>query len=188
MADPDVRQRILDATILCAGEVGLAGLTLEQVAVQAGVGRATVYRYFDGGRDQLVSEAVSWEVARFFTQLAERVESVVSFRERLELGLAFAHTSLAEHEIFQHLLATDRERLILRLSELTPVTLAIVRAYLAGLLAEEELADGVEAEAAADYMARMVLSFLTSPGSWDLEDPTQVAELVETEFLAGVLR
>jgi AcrR family transcriptional regulator len=187
MADPEVRERILDATVVCVGRSGMAGLTIEQVATEAAVGRATVYRYFAGGRDQLVSEAVTWEVAGFFTRLADEIEGSVTFRERLERGLVFAHRSLADHEVFQYLLVTERERLIVRLTELAPLSLGVVRGYLAGYLADEDLADGVDVDSAAAYLARMVLSFLTSPGSWDLDDPAQVAELVDTVFLAGVM-
>jgi AcrR family transcriptional regulator len=187
VADPEVRARILDATVTCVGRSGMDGLTLDHVAREAGVGRATVYRYFTGGRDQLVGEAITWEVARFFTRLAEAVEDTSTFRERLERGLVFAHRSLADHDVFQHVLATERERLLVRLAELAPPTLAVVRGYLAGHLADEDLADGLDAEEAADYLARMVLSLLTSPGSWDLDDPGQTAELVDTVLLAGVL-
>jgi AcrR family transcriptional regulator len=187
MTDPVVRERILDATVTCIGRSGMAGLTLEQVATEAGVGRATVYRYFAGGRDQLISEAIAWEVAGFFTRLAEEVDDTTTFRERLERGLVFAHRSMAEHEVFQHVLATERERLLVRLAELAPLSLGVVRGYLAGYLVEEDLVDGVDVDAASWYLARMVLSFLTSPGSWDLDDPDQVAELVDTVFLAGVV-
>ena len=187
VSDPEVRRRILAATVTCVGRSGMTGLTLEQVATEAGVGRATVYRYFEGGRDELVGEAVAWEVAGFFTGLADEVEGSASFRERLERGLVFAHRSLEQHEVFQYLLATERERIIVRLAELAPMSLAVVRGYLAGLLVDEPLAEGVSVDAAADYLARMVLSFLTSPGSWDLEDTTEVSELVDSVFLAGVV-
>jgi len=187
VSDPEVRRRILAATVTCVGRSGMTGLTLEQVATAAGVGRATVYRYFEGGRDELVGEAVAWEVAGFFTGLADEVEGLASFRERLERGLVFAHRSLEQHDVFQYLLATERERIIVRLAELAPMSLAVVRGYLAGLLVDESLAEGVSVDAAADYLARMVLSFLTSPGSWDLEDPTEVSELVDSVFLAGVV-
>ena len=37
-----------------------------------------------------------------------------------------------------------------------------------------------------DHIARLVLSFIGTPGRWDLTDRAQVAELVRTELLAGV--
>jgi hypothetical protein len=94
---------------------------------------------------------------------------------------------MADHQVFQHVLATERERLLVRLAELAPLSLAVVQGYLAGFLAEEELREGVDVESSSWYLARMVLSFLTSPGSWDLDDPDEVAQLVDTVFLAGVL-
>ena len=39
---------------------------------------------------------------------------------------------------------------------------------------------------AADFLARMVLSYIASPGRWDLTDPEQVALLVRSELLAGI--
>ena len=40
---------------------------------------------------------------------------------------------------------------------------------------------------AADFLARMVLSYISAPGRWDLDDPDQVARLVRSELLAGVV-
>ena len=185
--NPEARERILEGTSRAICAAGVHKTSLEDIAREAGCSRATVYRYFPGGRDQLVGEAVTWEVAGFFTRLAAHVEDAADFRERLERGLAFAHRSLAEHVVFQSVLATERERLLVRLDEVAPLTLGVVRGYLAAYLADEELAPGVEVDGAADYLARMVISFLGSPGSWDLEDPDEVAELVESVFLAGVL-
>jgi hypothetical protein len=45
----------------------------------------------------------------------------------------------------------------------------------------------VDLEEAADFLARMVLSYMSAPGRWDLDDPDQVAQLVRAELLAGVI-
>jgi hypothetical protein len=44
-----------------------------------------------------------------------------------------------------------------------------------------------DAVAAGEYVARLVVSVISSPGRWDLDDPAQVNELVHTEILAGIL-
>ena len=49
------------------------------------------------------------------------------------------------------------------------------------------MARGVDVHEAADFLARMILSYISAPGRWDLDDPDQVAELVESELLAGVV-
>jgi hypothetical protein len=45
----------------------------------------------------------------------------------------------------------------------------------------------VDLNQAADFLARMVLSYMASPGRWDLDDPEQVAQLVRAELLPGVV-
>ena len=43
------------------------------------------------------------------------------------------------------------------------------------------------AKTTVEDVARMLLSFIGNQGRWDLTDPDQVAQLVRTELLAGVL-
>ena len=185
---PDsTRDRLFEATIACVGRTGLAKLRVEDAAREAGVGRATVYRHFPGGRDQLVSETITWEVGRFFVRLARAVEDAPDLRARLEQGLTFAHRAMLEHEALQRVLSTDRERFLPKLNETAPLVVALIRSYLAPFLAAEELRPGLDPEEAADYLARMALSYIPSAGRWDLDDPEQVARLVDRQFLAGVL-
>ncbi len=47
--NPEVRERLLQATYDCVARWGLAKTTVEDAAREAGVSRATVYRYFPGG-------------------------------------------------------------------------------------------------------------------------------------------
>jgi AcrR family transcriptional regulator len=58
--------RVLDATYDEVAERGLGALTVEAVAVRAGSSRATVYRHFPGGRDELIDRTIRREVRRFF--------------------------------------------------------------------------------------------------------------------------
>jgi hypothetical protein len=62
-----------------------------------------------------------------------------------------------------------------------------IAAVLSPYLQERGLAAGVDLDDAADFLARMVLSYISAPGRWDLEDPEQVARLVRSELLAGVV-
>ena len=69
--------------------------------------------------------------------------------------------------------------------------LGAIAEYLRPLLAQEaearRLRPGVDLDHAADYLARMVLSLIGTPGRWDLEDPAAVRTLVRTELLGGIL-
>lgn len=46
--DPDARQRILAAAVQLIGRDGLRGMSMDELATQAGVSRASVYRLFPG--------------------------------------------------------------------------------------------------------------------------------------------
>lgn len=46
--EPSPRERILEAALKMIGDLGLGGLSMDELAVQAGVSRATLYRLFPG--------------------------------------------------------------------------------------------------------------------------------------------
>lgn len=184
----DARAKILAAAVVCVGRSGFAKTSLDEVAREAGVGRATVYRHFPGGKEELFSQTIAWEVVQFFQRLAQEVVDTGGLAERLELGLMFAHRELADHEVFQKVLETEPERLLPHLSASAPLIIDALTAYLLPILSDEQLAPGVAAPEAANFLARMTLSFLLGQGSWDLEDPEQVHQLVREHLLAGVLR
>ena len=182
-----VRQRILEATYACVARWGLAKTTVEDAAREAGLSRATVYRYFPGGREELVSAVVAWEYGRFFTRLYEEVQSAESLEEVIERGLYFAHSSIRGHEVLQRILQTEPEVLLPTLTVESAGMQELIAAFLVPYLVRHELAPGVDVQEAADFLARMVLSYIASPGRWALDDPAQVALLVRTELLAGIV-
>src|SRR3954471_21263229 len=106
-ARPTGRDRILEATCACVARYGLAKTTVEDAAREAGLSRATVYRYFPGGKDQLVAEVVSEKAARFLGRLPTAVAGAESFPALLERALLFAHRAIEEHEVLQKILQTE---------------------------------------------------------------------------------
>ncbi len=185
-ADP--RDRVLSAVVACAGRVGVARLTVDEVARQAGVGRATVYRWFPGGREQLLDEAITWEIGRFLGRLARAVEGTPDLRSRLAVGLQFAHRALEEHEVLQRLLATEPAGVLPQLHQTVPLVLAVLRdALVPHVEAEPRRRPEVDPVAAAEWLARMFLSFLADGGRWDLDDASEVQHLVDGELLAGIV-
>jgi AcrR family transcriptional regulator len=181
------RQRILEATYACVARWGLSKTTVDDAAREAGLSRATVYRYFPGGREELVDAVVSWQYLLFFVRLYEEVHGSASLEEVLERGLAFARRSLLEHEVLQKILETEPDVLMPKLTVESNRTVGLIAGFLVPYLHEHGMAEGVEIHEAADFLARMLLSYISSPGHWDLGDPEQVATLVRTELLAGVV-
>jgi AcrR family transcriptional regulator len=186
-ATADVRTRILAAAVEEAGEVGLGRLSVEGVARRAGVGRATVYRHFPGGKEQVTSEAVTFEVARYFIVLDGVLGGIDDLPTRLERGIIEGRRLMAEHAVLQKVVDTEPERLLPHLSQSAPLVQAAVRDHLRPHLEAADLVPGTDVDDAADFLSRNVLSFLMAAGEWDLDDPAAVRRLVRGNLLAGIV-
>jgi AcrR family transcriptional regulator len=184
----DARDRILAATVVCLGRYGIAKTTVDDAAREARLARATVYRYFPDGKEQLIGESITWAVGQFFHDLAVSVADAPDFPTLLEQALVHAHEAVAEHVVLQKVLETEPERLLPQLTQSAPQVQAVLRDYLADKLRHEALLPGVDPVEAGDWLARMGLSFILAEGRWDLTDPTSVRHLVRDELLVSILQ
>jgi AcrR family transcriptional regulator len=189
-AEPGVRERILAAAVRCAERAGVRRFSLEDVALEAGLSRMSIYRHFPGGRAQLVEEAATWEVARFWTRLAKAVEGLDTLEDRLVAGLGLGHRLIARSRVMQALDDSDLDELMAALRPSEPLVHQVICDYIQSLLEAEgragRLREGVDVAEAADYLTRMILSTMGSPGGVDLADPDQTRRLVRTQFLGGI--
>lgn len=184
----DPRDRILGATVACLGRYGIAKTTVDDAAREAGLARATVYRYFPDGKEQLIAESITWAVSQFFHELAVSVADAPDFATLVEEALIHAHRAVAEHVVLQKVLETEPERLLPQLTQSAPQVQAVLRDYLADQLRDEPLLPGVDALDAGDWLARMGLSFILAGGRWDLSDRESVRQLVRGELLVSILQ
>ena len=178
-------------TYACVARVGIGKTTMEDAARAAGVSRATVYRLFPGGRQELLRETVGWEMTRFFAHLGAELGSAPDFESFLERALPFARDELLRHEVLQKVLETEPERLMPLITVEQHRVIEFIAAYFLPLLERDREAGlvepGVDLVRAAEYVARMSLSLIASPGRHDLDDPAEVRRLVRHELLGGVL-
>ena len=182
-----MRERLLAAAYACIARYGIGKTTIEDVAREAGLSRASVYRTVPGGRDELIREVVSWQIGEFFADLAHSVADAEGFEDVVEAALLHAHRAVKEHAVLQKLLLTEPERLLPAITMETSRFVPLIAAFAEPYLAREQLREGIDRREAADYVARMVVSHIGSPGRWDLTDPDQVRELVRAEILAGIV-
>jgi AcrR family transcriptional regulator len=89
-----VRTAILDTAAALVAEHGLRPVTMSQIAEEAGIGRATLYKYFPSVEAILLAWH-SRQMARHLEYLAEVRERAETPRERLEAVLA-AYASVAQ--------------------------------------------------------------------------------------------
>lgn len=177
----------MEAVLRCAERDGLRRTSLEDLASEAEVSRATIYRYFPGGRLQVFEQTATWEVGRFFRRLYDEVADSPDLPTLLERGLQRGREDLQQHHILQRLLASEPEELLSALAGSEELVKAVVRDHLRGVLDHHPVREGVDLDLAADYLARMFLTYLGTQGVWDLSDPVAVRELVRTQFVAGIV-
>lgn len=169
------RARLLEAAYRCVARLGIERTTMEDVAREAKMSRATVYRWFPGGRDEVISATIVWEVDRFFDRVVGAVEGAPTLAALLEEVLVVAHREVEAHELLQLLLRTEPDRLLPELAGDSGHLLRLVAGFLAPWVDGDQLR--------ADYLARMVLSYATTAGRWDLTSRAEVARLVATELV-----
>ncbi|WP_426572465.1 TetR/AcrR family transcriptional regulator [Aquihabitans sp. McL0605] len=183
-----VRERILGATVVCLGRYGIAKTTVDDAAREAKVARATVYRHFPDGKEQLIGESITWAVSQFFHELALAVNDAPDFPTLVEEALMHAHRAVDDHVVLQKVLETEPERLLPQLTQSAPQVQAVLRDYLADKLRQVDLLPGVDPLEAGDWLARMGLSFILAEGRWDLTDPDSVRHLVRDELLVAIVQ
>ena len=185
-----MRTRILEAAYACVARWGLAKTTVDAAAKEAGLSRATLYRHFPGGKDELLAAVVDFEVLRFFGRMTEAVRGATNLVEVVGASLAFAHRALADHVVLQQVLRSEPQLLVPRITHSTnrlhPFVRQFIEPFVAAEAASGRLRPGVDPRLAADYVARMALSYANASGGWDFDDPGQVRTLVHL-ILGGVV-
>ncbi len=161
--------------------------TVDDVAQEARLSRATVYRHFPGGKDQLIRETVMWETAHVVEQLRETVAGADTLEELLVETLSFGHKAVSTHEVLQKVLETEPERILPALLSETPWLVELLAAHLRpAIAATPERRPDLDVEAVGSHFARLVLSFITAPGNRDLDNRDVARSLVRRQFLPVV--
>jgi AcrR family transcriptional regulator len=87
----EVREAIIETAATLVSEHGLRGVTMSQIAERAGIGRATLYKYFPDV-DAILREWHASQIDRHLTHLAEIRDAAADPEDRLVAVLtAYAH-------------------------------------------------------------------------------------------------
>ncbi len=183
----DVRSRLLAATAACVAARGLRGTSIDDIAAAAGCARATVYRAFPGGRGELLVAAVEAQVATVFAVAGAAADAEPDLAGAVTAAVHGAAAELAGHAALQRLLVEEPGAVLpfISFDRLDPLLAAAARwgrQHLSRFLRADD------AEIAAEWAARVVLTHLRSPGSpTDTTDRAAVRRLVERYLLPGLV-
>lgn len=181
-ASPDpVAERLLEAAYARFEEEGVRSTTMTAIAQAAGVGRATLYRYFPG-KTVLVQALVLREARRLMTLIDDALMGADDTETLLERGLLAALRYLRTHPVLRRVLAEEPASILPALTvHGAPLLSAAVefatphaeRAMKAGQLPKGDPA------VVAEWTARALLSLVLTPSVVvDLDDPEQAERFV----------
>ncbi|MGI9645645.1 MAG: TetR/AcrR family transcriptional regulator [Ilumatobacteraceae bacterium] len=162
--------RVLEAVKACCERWGVEKVTIDDIARESGVSRATLYRMFPGGKDVLFEAHRVHELDTFFARLLAEVQGTTTLEDLLARTVSVATRELRNDEHLARMLATEPGAV---LSELTvdglPRILRVANAYLVPLV--DPYLPRRRARDLIDVVARLVISHFLAPSDHvDLAD------------------
>lgn len=186
-ADAPTEDRVHGAALACIARFGLTKTTLEDIARESGVSRATIYRAFPGGRDVLLQRVLVREVAWFFDGLAVVLDAHDDVEELVVAALSASMRFLQEHEALGAVVRFEPGLLLShfafhRLDGVLDHVAAFAAPYL-----EPHVGSVAEARSMAEHLVRIVLSYTMHPSARvDPFDDASIRRLVRVHVLPGL--
>jgi AcrR family transcriptional regulator len=158
---------VLEAVKTCCERWGMQKVTIDDIAKESGVSRATLYRFFPGGRDVVFEASRVYELDRFFTTLLNKIGAADTLEDLLVSTITCAIYELRNDEHLAIMLAAEPGEVV---SEMTveglPRIIRVATAYLVPFV--DPFLPRTEGRALIDIVARLVISYFLVPS--DLVD------------------
>jgi AcrR family transcriptional regulator len=183
VVDLTLEDRVLDAVKACCERWGMAKVTIEDIAAEAGTSRATVYRLFPGGKDNIYEALRQRESREFFAELNAHLVEADGYEDLLVRGVVAATQALRADEHLQLMLASQPGEVLADMSfDGLPRIFDSAALFLMPWFAPHI---GAEASAElAEWLARVVLSYFFTPSRYvDLGDPDSARHFIEQHVL-----
>ena len=158
----DTTARILDAAFGCVANLGLARMTMDDVARRAGLSRQTIYRYF-ASRDLLIMALVLREEEKFLDGIRAAFAADPDLERALSDGVLFCLRFAREHPLLDRLLATDPATLLPYLTTKAGPMITRAREVMTSLVSSKAWVRTDALESATDAMVRTVISYAMTP-------------------------
>lgn len=175
--------RILDATKVCCERHGIAKVSIDDIAAEAGVSRATLYRMYPGGKDVVFDALRVRELEEFFAHLKLAVIGSTSLEDLL-VGTVVAATNELRND--QHLAIMLMSEPGETLAQLTvsgvPRIIRMATLFLSPMV--DTYLDRPKAVRVVDVLARLVISYFLAPSDdIDLGDEDSARFFIRTHVL-----
>ena len=162
-------------------------MTVDDIAAEAGVSRATLYRVFPGGREVLFEALREREIRSFLAELDVRVADAGTLEDLVVGIITHALGQLRSDTHLQLMMASEPGEVALTLGveslpNIVLLATTVLGPRLTGFL------DPTAAAELAEWVSRVVVSYFLAPSPLiDLSDPVQAAAFVRRFVLPAFL-
>jgi AcrR family transcriptional regulator len=185
------RDRLLAATERCLRRSGIRRTTMTEIALEAQLSRALLYRYFPDKASLIVATLARtdesfWANAHDRVSrrrgLAAQVGEAVRISREQSPGALLLQLKAEEPEAFVETVGTG-------LAQMMPGMALFWHPYLEAARRRGEVRRDLDIARAAEWVMRIVLSLVTVPGDVvDVDDPGSLGRFVDEFLVAGLRR
>ncbi len=155
------RERLLDVAALCVARDGIVGTGIAHVALEAGVSRPTVYRYFKD-REELIRSVLLQAGLRLATEVQEQIQVFADPAEKVVEATLFTLRAIRENPVLRQVWQPAMFDANVLHGFTQPASITFARIAFTEII-ETARWDETEAGEAMEFMLRVMLSLLAAP-------------------------
>jgi AcrR family transcriptional regulator len=155
------RERLLDVAALCVARDGIVGTGIAHVALEAGVSRPTVYRYFKD-REELIRSVLLQAGLRLANEVQEQIQVFADPAEKVVEATLFTLRAIRENPVLRQVWQPAMFDANVLHGFTQPASITFARIAFTEII-ETARWDETEAAEAMEFMLRVMLSLLAAP-------------------------
>ena len=181
----ETRERVLQASQALYIRVGFNGVTMDDVARAAGIGRATLYRHFDN-RDEVLLGVIENEARAIAARVENKIRRFRTPGDYIIEGMLEAREEVIANPLLSEILQGGDSRSINRVlfhtDRLTNIGLEIMLPVIQRAQERGELKTEMSFAMLLEWIMRMLLSLLTIP-SPQLNNKRAIRQMLRATML-----
>ena len=184
-AKQETRDRVLEASKALYCRVGFHGVTMDDVARSAGIGRATLYRHFDN-RDEVLLAVLETEARAIARRVEKNIRRFDTPGEYIIEGMLHAREEVLQNPLLSHVLepgSSERiNRMLFNTNRLTNIGLEIMLPVVQTAQEKGELKTEMTFEMLMEWIMRMLVSLISIP-SPQLKSKRAIRQMLRATML-----
>jgi len=184
---PSVEMRVIAAAKTCCERWGIEKVTIDDIANEAGVSRATLYRLFPGGKDVLFEPLRVSVLEDFFVRLTAQVDGAVDLEYLLVRAVVAATHELRDDQHLAIMMASEPGDTLAQLTvEGLPRIMRVATIFLVPMV--DPFLPRRESARLVELLSRLVISYFLAPSDHvDLGDADSARLFISTFILPAFM-